>query len=75
MNEPSDGVKQKRCIFCKKLFVNNKGLVCLRCKLKGRNTTGKIAKNTLKTVGFAFSLYGAGKFAENYIGDKNSGIT
>lgn len=40
--------KQKRCLFCKKILVQNKGFRCLRCKLEGRKIVGKLVKGGKK---------------------------
>lgn len=36
--------REKRCLFCGKKLIDEKLPVCLRCKLKGRNTAGNVTK-------------------------------
>lgn len=33
--------KERRCLTCKKLLLDEKMPICLRCRLRGRNYAGK----------------------------------
>lgn len=37
-------VKGKRCLACGKQLIDEKIPICLRCKLEGRNTAGRIVE-------------------------------
>lgn len=37
-------IKEKRCIFCGKRIIDEKIPICLRCKLEGRNTVGRVGE-------------------------------
>ena len=36
--------KERRCLTCKKLLLDEKFPVCLRCRLQGRNGAGNVGK-------------------------------
>ena len=43
MSEIKD-VKERRCLACGKRLIDEKIPICLRCKLEGRNTAGRIGE-------------------------------
>lgn len=56
--------KEKRCLFCGKKLIDEKFLVCLRCKLKGRNyvgSAGEIVAGIAVTVGGVTALLDSSK--------------
>lgn len=36
--------KERRCLTCKKLLLDEKFPICLRCRLQGRNEAGNVGK-------------------------------
>lgn len=49
--------KEKRCLFCGKRLIDEKIPICLRCKLAGRDTAGKVTE----IVGGIALVAGGGK--------------
>lgn len=47
--------EEKRCLVCKKILLDEKMPVCLRCKLQGRNAAGNVGKGI---VGVALLISG-----------------
>lgn len=42
--------KVRRCIYCKKMLLDEKLPFCLRCRLEGRNMAGKIGSATIALI-------------------------
>lgn len=49
--------KEKRCLFCGKRLIDEKIPICLRCKLKGRDTAGEVTG----VIGGLAVIIGGGK--------------
>lgn len=49
--------KEKHCLFCGKRLIDEKIPICLRCKLSGRDTAGKVTE----VVGGIVIAVGGGK--------------
>ena len=58
----SNEEKKRRCKSCGKLLLDEKGLLCKRCLLEGRN---KIMKIGSTVCGFAATAYGIVAYKEN----------
>jgi hypothetical protein len=61
----SEENKERACIACGKKLLDEKIPICLRCKLKGRNTVAK----TTEIVGGIVTLIGAAAITNNHNGE------
>lgn len=43
-------VKERKCKTCGKRLIDEKLPICLRCRLKGRNTAGRVCEIAVGTV-------------------------
>lgn len=43
-------VKERKCKTCGKRLIDEKLPICLRCRLKGRNTAGRVGEIAVGTV-------------------------
>ena len=43
-------VKERKCKTCGKRLIDEKLPICLRCRLKGRNTAGRVSEIAVGTV-------------------------
>ncbi len=60
--------KDRKCISCDKKLLDEKLPICLRCRLKGRNTTVKV----VEVVGTMIVAVGGANAIKNNSGDGSS---